>query len=57
MELKTRVQQQLGVQLEAVEQLVQTTFKERQVLQKEQQYMRQLKQALMEEKRDLLRLR
>ncbi|KAM3146275.1 hypothetical protein pb186bvf_001620 [Paramecium bursaria] len=56
-ELRERIQQQLGIQLEAVEMLIQSTMKERSVIQQEQVYLRQLKEAINEEKREMLKLK
>ncbi|CAD8113186.1 unnamed protein product [Paramecium primaurelia] len=53
---KNKVQCQLNVQIDAVEQLAQFILKERSNLQQDQQYLRQFKEKVLEEKKQLLQL-
>ncbi|CAD8210543.1 unnamed protein product [Paramecium octaurelia] len=51
---KNKVQSQLNVQIDAVEQLAQFILKERSNLQQDQQYLRQFKEKVLEEKKQVL---
>ncbi|CAD8208297.1 unnamed protein product [Paramecium pentaurelia] len=53
---KNKVQCQLNVQIDAVEQLAQFILKERSNIQQDQQYLRQFKEKVLEEKKQLLQL-
>ncbi|CAD8207236.1 unnamed protein product [Paramecium octaurelia] len=54
-ELKLKLPQKLGVQLDVIEQLILSTFKERQVAQQEYLCLRQLKNVVKDQQKELLK--